>query len=125
MRGLALHANLAGAEFLGEVLTEPRYRLYSIGDRHPAMFEVTTGGVTVHGELYQVPESVWRRVESGEPHGLYRGTIHLADGRAVDGILYPRELAQGSHRDISEFGGWRAYQAARENADTARDITET
>jgi gamma-glutamylcyclotransferase (GGCT)/AIG2-like uncharacterized protein YtfP len=116
MRGLALHVNLTGALFLGEASTAPRYRLYSIGDRHPGMFEVVTGGVAVHGELYQVPDPVWRRVESGEPPGLYRGRVHLADGRDVDGILYPRELAEGQHRDISTFGGWRAYVASHEKA---------
>jgi gamma-glutamylcyclotransferase (GGCT)/AIG2-like uncharacterized protein YtfP len=35
MRGLALHGNLAGAEFLGVACTAPVYRLYSIDDRHP------------------------------------------------------------------------------------------
>jgi len=47
MRGLALHHNLDGAEFLGEFRTAPVYRLYSIGDVHPGMFEVAAGGVSV------------------------------------------------------------------------------
>ncbi len=51
MRGLALHDNLEGAEFLGEAATEPVYRMYSIDDRHPGMFEVDDGGVSVKGEL--------------------------------------------------------------------------
>ncbi len=112
MRGLALHANLAGAEFLGEVWTAPRYRLHSIGDRHPGMYEVRDGGVAIAGELYRVPEEVLTRVEAGEPPDLYRGPVHLADGRVVDGILYPRALAEGKHPDISAHGGWRAYRAA-------------
>src|SRR5215213_3583927 len=102
MRGLALHANLAGAELLGEFRTAPRYRLYSIGDVHPGMFEVESGGVAVFGELYRIPDDVLRRVEAGEPPNLYRGPVQLEDGRVVDGILYPRELAEGHHRDISE-----------------------
>ncbi len=32
----------------------------------------------------------------------------------MSGILYPRELAEGRHRDISEYGDWRAYTAARQ-----------
>jgi gamma-glutamylcyclotransferase (GGCT)/AIG2-like uncharacterized protein YtfP len=111
MRGLALHKNLAGAEFLGEARTAPIYRLYSIGDRHPGMFEVPRGGVSVAGELYRVTEEVWRVVESGEPPGLHRGIVVLEDGRRVAGLLFPRELAEGRHRDISAFGGWRAYVA--------------
>ncbi len=112
MRGLALHANLGGAEFLGEARTAPRYRLYSIEEIHPGMFEVSQGGVSVAGEIYRVSEATWTRIEAGEPPGLYRGAVQLMDGRDLDGILYPRELAEGKHRDISEFGDWRAYTMA-------------
>ena len=112
MRRLALHENLAGAEFLGEARTAPRYRLHSIGDRHPGMYEVDEGGVAVEGELYEMSDEIWRRVEAGEPPGLYRGPVRLSDGRVVDGILYPRALAEGKHPDISAHGGWRAYLAA-------------
>jgi gamma-glutamylcyclotransferase (GGCT)/AIG2-like uncharacterized protein YtfP len=113
MRGLALHDNLAGAEFLGGAWTAPVYRLYSIDDRHPGMFEVDEGGVSVAGELYQVPDEVWRRVEAGEPPNLYRGRVRLADGREVWGILYPRQLAEGRHRDISVHRDWRVYWTQR------------
>jgi gamma-glutamylcyclotransferase (GGCT)/AIG2-like uncharacterized protein YtfP len=114
MRGLALHANLGGAEFLEACQTQPRYRLYSIGGVHPGMFEVAEGGVSVPGELYRVPDAVLQRVEAGEPPGLYRGRVHLSDGRVVDGILFPREKAEGVHQDISTYGGWRAYTASQE-----------
>ena len=113
MRGLALHANLDGAEFLGEFRTAARYRLYSIGDRHPGMFEVASGGVSVRGEIYRMSDEVWARVEAGEPPGLYCGPVTLADGRIVNGILFPRELAEGVHPDISAHGDWRAYIATR------------
>jgi len=109
MRGLKLHGNLDGAEFLGEFRTAPRYRLYSIADVHPGMFEVPADGVAVAGELYRMPAQVWARVEAGEPPRLYRGPVELDDGRVVEGILYPRELAEGRHKDISEFGDWRKY----------------
>jgi adenine/guanine/hypoxanthine permease len=111
MRGLGLHANLAGAEFLEACRTAPRYRLYSIGDVHPGMFEVAHDGVSVEGELYRVPEDMLQRVEAGEPPGLYRGVVHLSDGRQVQGILYPQQLAEEQHNDISRFGGWREYTA--------------
>jgi len=111
MRGLALHGNLAGAAFLGEARTEPRYRLYSIGDRHPGMFEVDSGGISVPGEVYEMSDEIWAKVEAGEPPGLYCGPVELDDGRILDGILYPREMAEGTHKDISEFGGWREYAA--------------
>jgi gamma-glutamylcyclotransferase (GGCT)/AIG2-like uncharacterized protein YtfP len=112
MRGLALNANLDGAEFVEEAQTAPVYRIHSIGDVHPGMYLVPEGGVSVAGEIYRVPDDVWQRVEAGEPPGLYRGPVTLADGRVVPGILFPRELAE-RHPDISAFGGWRAYWASR------------
>jgi AGZA family xanthine/uracil permease-like MFS transporter len=117
MRGLALHANLAGAEFLEACQTAPRYRLYSIGDVHPGMFEASAEdgyGVAVQGELYRVPSEVLHRVEGGEPPGLYRGEVYLSDGRVVQGILFPRASAAGIHKDISAYGGWRTYVSSLE-----------
>lgn len=112
MRGLALHRNLDGAEFLGAFRTAPIYRLYSIGDIHPGMFESGTGGVSVAGEFYRMSDAIWQRVEASEPPHLYRGPVSLSDGRTVDGILFPRSLAEGRHKDISAFGDWRAYIAS-------------
>jgi gamma-glutamylcyclotransferase (GGCT)/AIG2-like uncharacterized protein YtfP len=109
MRGLPLHGNLADAEFVGEVSTAPRYRLYSIGDLHPGMFETEEDGVSVRGELYLLTGATWASVEAGEPPDLYRGEVTLEDGRTVLGILYPRQLAEGRHRDISDFADWRDY----------------
>lgn len=117
MRGLALNKNLDGSEFLGEFQTAPCYRIFSIGDVHPGMFEVAdgeSGGISVPGEMYRLPDDVWQRVEAGEPPNLYKGPVRLSDGRVVDGILYPRELAEGHHREITEFGGWRGYIAAKD-----------
>ena len=115
MRGLKLHPNLDGSTFLGAFRTAPKYRVFSIGDVHPGMFEVGEGetGISVPGELYELPDEVWARVEAGEPPGLYRGPVELEDGRVVPGILFPREMTEGQ-REITEFGGWREYWAARE-----------
>ena len=112
MRGLALHANLHGAEFVREARTAPVYRLYSIGDVHPGMFEVDSGGVSVAGEIYRLPPDVWARVEAGEPKGLYRAEVRLDDGSTVWGILFPRELAEARGTDISQHGDWRRYSTA-------------
>jgi len=111
MRGLKLHHNLDGATFLGAFRTAPIYRLYSIGDVHPCMFEVETGGFSVAGEMYRMSDDIWRRVEEDEPPHLYKGPVELADGRTVDGILFPRAQAEGKYKDISEFGDWRGYIA--------------
>ncbi|UTW50426.1 gamma-glutamylcyclotransferase [bacterium SCSIO 12827] len=109
MRGLALNGNLEGAAFLGEARTVPEYRLYSIDDVHPGMYRVGEGGISVPGEIYEMSDEIWAKVEAGEPPGLYCGPVELDDGRVLDGILYPREMAEGKHKDISAFGGWREY----------------
>ncbi len=115
MRGLKLNANLEGATFLGAFLTAPKYRIFSINDIHPGMFEVETGGISVPGELYDLPDEVWEKVEAGEPPNLYRGPVELEDGRVVPGILFPRDVIEAAgHREITSFGGWREYWAARE-----------
>ena len=115
MRGLALHSNLDGAEFLGESRTIPQYRIYSIDDIHPGMFELDDGeegGVSVVGEIYNMSNEIWTRVEANEPPHLYKGPVKLVNGNTVDGILFPRDLAENStygYIDISAFGDWRKY----------------
>ena len=116
MRGLKLNANLQGAEFLGEFRTAPHYRIFSIGDVHPGMFRVEEGGISVPGEIYRLPDDVWARVEAGEPPGLYKGPVELEDGRWVDGILFPEAMTTGQ-REITGFGGWREYLAAKDRGE--------
>jgi len=112
MRGLALHKNLDGANFLGEFHTLPIYRLYSIDDIHPGMFEVEEGGVSVAGEMYSMSDEIFQRVKNGEPSGLYFGDVKLNNGSTVKGVLFPRETAESNYKDISNFGDWRAYIAS-------------
>ncbi len=114
MRGLGLHKNLAGATFLGEFKTKPKYRIFSINDIHPGMYEVTEGGVAVTGEFYEMSDEIWAAVEAGEPPHLYDGPVELEDGRIVDGILYPKEQIKPEHIEISAFGDWRLYMASKQ-----------
>lgn len=114
MRGLALHANLEGATFISEAHTAACYRLFSIDDIHPGMYEVPDGGISVAGELYDVPCDVWQRVEAGEPPNLYRGLVKLDDGTKAWGILFPPEAVLPRHRDISGYASWRAYLSSKE-----------
>ena len=112
MRGLTLHKNLDGANFLGEFHTLPIYRLYSIDEIHPGMFEVEEGGVSVAGEMYSMSDEIFQRVKNGEPAGLYFGDVKLNNGSTVKGVLFPRETAESNYKDISNFGDWRAYIAS-------------
>ncbi len=115
MRGLRYHHNMFGSEFLREARTAPRYRLYSISDDwHPGMFEVEEGGVSVAGEIFLVQDEIWPLIEATEPPNLYRGYAWLDDGTQTFAILYPRDVAEKFHRDISDYdGSWRTYLASR------------
>ena len=113
MRGLALNPNLleVGATFVRETLTEPAYRLWSIGDRHPAMVRVRSGGVSVAVEVWSVPRAGLAEILLREPPGLTIGKVRLTDGAEVLGVLGEPVLCEGQ-REITEFRGWRAYIAA-------------
>ena len=110
MRGLELNPNLlnAGGVFIGETLTEPAYRLWSIGDRHPAMLRVTEGGIAIVVEIWSVPAAGIASILLAEPAGLSIGKVILADGRTVLGVLGEAVLCEG-RREITSYGGWRAY----------------
>lgn len=115
MRGQPAHGNLAGAIFLEEVCTAPVYRLYSIGDRHPAMVRDDEQGAAITAELYEVPDDVWPGIRDTEPEGLYRGPVELEDGRNVEGMLGERSLiARPDAIEITAHGGWREYLVTRE-----------
>ncbi len=113
MRGLELNPNLmaAGASFVREDVTHAAYRLFSIGDRHPGMFRVAAGGVSVAVEVWDVPAAGLGGILGKEPAGLCIGKVQLAGGEEVLGVLAEPILCDGM-REISEFGGWRAYCAA-------------
>ena len=110
MRGLELNANLveAGATFVRETLTASVYRLWSIGDRHPAMIRVTAGGAAIAVEVWAVPPAGLATILVKEPTGLCVGKVRLADGSETLGVLGEPALCEGM-REITGYGGWRAY----------------
>jgi hypothetical protein len=114
MRGLELNPNLLaiGATFVRETTTAPVYRLWSIADRHPAMMRVATGGVAIALEIWAIPCAHLGTILLQEPPGLCIGKVHLANGEETLGVLGEATLCQ-SGRDISQWGGWRAYLASK------------
>jgi hypothetical protein len=114
MRGLKLNPNMtaANATFVRETMTEPAYRLWTIGDEHPAMVRVTDGtGVKVAVEVWSMPAAGLAGILLNEPPGLCVGKVRLEDGSTVLGVLGEPALVEGQ-REITRYGGWRAYVAA-------------
>ena len=113
-RGLELNGNLlaVGATFARETTTSRSYRLWSIDDRHPAMVRAAQGGTTIAVEVWEVPAAGLAAIVLGEPRGLCVGKVCLANGEETLGVLGEPALCEGQ-REITEYGGWRAYLAAR------------
>jgi gamma-glutamylcyclotransferase (GGCT)/AIG2-like uncharacterized protein YtfP len=114
MRGLELNGNLiaARATFARETTTGPHYRLWSIDDRHPAMVRVARGGSAIAVEVWEMPAAGLAAILLAEPSGLCIGRVRLADGEETLGVLGEPVLCEGQ-REITKYGGWRAYLAAR------------
>lgn len=113
MRGLKLNPNMVAAKatFVRETKTEAAYRLWTINDEHPAMLRVTDGtGVKVAVEVWSVPPAGLAGILLNEPPGLCIGKVRLEDGSLVLGVLGEQALVEG-HREITKYGGWRAYLA--------------
>src|SRR5260370_41645638 len=92
MRGLELNPNLlaVGATFLCEDFTVPAYRLFSIGDRHPGMYRVAEGGISVAVEVWSVPVKGLASILMKEPACLSIGKVTLVrSGEGLGGLAEP------------------------------------
>jgi gamma-glutamylcyclotransferase (GGCT)/AIG2-like uncharacterized protein YtfP len=112
MRGGSVHHSISEHPFLGAARTAPIYRFYSVGDRFPALWPVTDGGVSVVGELYDVPLTTLReRFIPAEPDELELSVIQLDDGSSAVAVVLRRDYLDSPElTDISDGDGWRAYR---------------
>jgi allophanate hydrolase len=110
MRGQPGHANLDGAEPLARVETAPRYRLWEIDGRWPALIE-DVDGVSIAAELYEIAPAHLARLAEIEPSGWERAPVELADGRTAEAFLGDPGLRVRGH-DVSAHGGWAAYRSS-------------
>ncbi|HJY02616.1 MAG TPA: Na+/H+ antiporter NhaA, partial [Streptosporangiaceae bacterium] len=101
------------AVLIGERRTAALYRFYSVRDEFPALYPVAQGGQPVLGELYDVPMGPLSALLATEPPELELSIIELEGGDLSFGmVLRDAEHARGLHKDITSYGGWRAYRAA-------------
>ena len=113
LRGQPDHQNLLGATFVRAAKTAPRYRLHSVRDQHPGIYEVASGGISIAGEIYEMSDEQHAHLISTEPPDLYESPIVLEDGSKVSAMIYPQKLIEErGFNDISQFGGWAAYKAS-------------
>jgi allophanate hydrolase len=116
LSGMPLNGELraAGARLIERTTTAPHYRLYALAGTKPpkpGLLRVKSGeGAAIEIEIWALSESAFGRFVAAIPPPLSIGTLELNDGRSVKGFLVEVEAITGA-RDISSFGGWRAFVA--------------
>jgi allophanate hydrolase len=121
LSGMPLNGELrnAGARLIERGTTAPHYRLFALpGTRppKPGLVRVKNGaGAAIEIEVWAMSESAFGRFVAAVPAPLSIGTLELDGGRSVKGFLVEAEAVAGA-RDISGFGGWRAFMAQEKAA---------
>ncbi len=115
LRGQPLNHQLiaAGGTFVAEVQTSPDYRLYALATTppKPGLARVDGDGESIEGEVWRLPAAGFGRFVVSLPEPMGIGSARLADGSSVAGFLC-ESVALAGARDITEFGGWRAFRAS-------------
>jgi allophanate hydrolase len=116
MQGLPLNHQLLerGAVLLERTATAPAYRLYALPGGPPArpgLVRVDQLGAAIEVEVWSVPAAALGSFVAGIPAPLAIGKLTLANGRQVSGFVCESHAVNHA-RDITEFGGWRAYMGA-------------
>lgn len=117
LSGMPLNRELTdrGGSFLRATTTTADYRLFALPGGPPArpgLIRVGAGGAAIALEVWSLPPEGFGRFVAGIPSPLGIGTLALADGTSVKGFLCETVATEGA-RDVTEFGGWRAFVAAQ------------
>ncbi|CAN7694440.1 allophanate hydrolase [Bradyrhizobium sp. LjRoot220] len=117
LSGMALNGELTtlGGRLLEETTTAPDYKLHALDTTppKPGMLRIEPGaGSPIKLELWALSAASFGKFVAAIPPPLSIGTIRLADGRGVKGFLVEPAAVNGA-RDISAFGGWRAFMAQK------------
>ena len=117
LEGQPLHGQLRerGARLLARTRTAPSYRLHALPNTTPPKPGLARvgdgGGHAIEVEVYEMPARHVGSFLALVPPPLGIGSIELEDGRWVKGFICEPHALRGA-RDISAFGGWRAWLRA-------------
>ncbi|HEY3658731.1 MAG TPA: allophanate hydrolase [Steroidobacteraceae bacterium] len=121
LSGMVLNGELRalGGRLLETTTTARDYRLYALPGTvppKPGLLRMAKGeGAAIELEIWVLSTEAFGRFVAAVPAPLSVGTIALIDGRFTKGFLVEAEAIAGG-RDISSFGGWRAFMAATQQA---------
>ncbi|HLZ02125.1 MAG TPA: allophanate hydrolase [Bradyrhizobium sp.] len=117
LSGMALNGELGtlGGRLEEAAVTAPDYRLYALPTvpPKPGLLRVEPGkGTSIELEIWTLSPAAFGAFVAAIPPPLSIGTIRLSDGRSVKGFIVEAAGIEGA-RDISSYGGWRAYMAEK------------
>lgn len=103
-----------GAVLKAKTSTKPAYSLYALPDgKRPALVP-DENGAAIEVEVWSMPMAEFGSFVAGIPSPLGIGKVKLESGESVSGFICEHGgLADAT--DVSQFGGWRAYLASRQN----------
>ncbi|MES3012754.1 MAG: allophanate hydrolase [Pseudomonadota bacterium] len=118
LSGLPLNGQLTerGATLRESTTTAPHYRLFALPNTTPPKpglqrASAYESGAAIAVEVWDMPLDAVGSFLALIPPPLGLGSLELADGRHVHGFVCEAHALVGA-RDITEFGGWRAFLAA-------------
>jgi len=115
LEGMPLHHQLTSrnAKFVAATQTAPNYCLYAIANSTPPKPALVydDAGAPIAVEVYELGVEAFGSFTAEVPPPLAIGTVTLSDGSQVKGFVAEPRALTGA-RNITEFGGWRAYIAS-------------
>lgn len=118
LTGMPLNFQLTrrDAVLVEQITSSAHYRLYALPGTvppKPGLARVTEDGAEIIVELWDVPQARFGEFVAEIPPPLGIGNLQLADGRWVKGFICEPYALEGA-RDITGFGGWRAFIASQQ-----------
>jgi allophanate hydrolase len=117
MRGMPLTAELTarGGRFVRCAQTAACYKLYALTTTppKPGLVRAHHGG-SIAGEVWALPPSGLASLLQALQQPMALGRVTLDDGQELVGFTC-ETLALRDAREVTEFGGWRAYLSAAPN----------
>ncbi len=118
LSGMPLNHELLslGGRLIEPTTTAPDYKLYALKGTippKPGMLRVDAEtGAAIAVEVWALSAEAFGKFVAAIPSPLSIGTVRLADGSSAKGFLVEATATQGA-RDITQFGGWRAFMSAQ------------
>ncbi|AMR66020.1 allophanate hydrolase [Aquipseudomonas alcaligenes] len=118
LTGMPLNFQLTrrDAVLVEQTTSSAHYRLYALPGTvppKPGLARVAEDGAEIIVELWDVPQARFGEFVAEIPPPLGIGNLQLADGRWVKGFICEPYALEGA-RDITGFGGWRAFIASQQ-----------